>query len=301
MSKDGIQTLGYNVGLVQALPKMGRYTFGEKVEYWAVIWGTVIMSRWWARRPETSDRSSRRPSSCSTPGSSPTSGRLIFRPAGLTTSTSTLTWTLSPGQMVTYDDVVADMLKTGLGSLDVFVSQGAPIPVIQTRIFDDAGVDGTTGFTEPFYRTTDVPTSGTGYLIGPSDVARFRYNIGIRTLQDGVAVTATVRNSNGSVSHVETNHYDQPVFLQTSASSFLGVSLRDDQSIQLSYSGGGVIIYGATVDNVTNDSSAQFMTYGTAVQTAQAKPARSSSATPILFAALLAALGAAIGAVVIKR
>ncbi len=235
------------------------------------------------------------------PGSSPTSGRLIFRPAGLTTSTSTLTWTLSPGQMVTYDDVVADMLKTGLGSLDVFVSQGAPIPVIQTRIFDDAGVDGTTGFTEPFYRTTDVPTSGTGYLIGPSDVARFRYNIGIRTLQDGVAVTATVRNSNGSVSHVETNHYDPPVFLQTSASSFLGVSLRDDQSIQLSYSGGGVIIYGATVDNVTNDSSAQFMTYGTAVQTAQAKPARSSSATPILFAALLAALGAAIGAVVVKR
>ena len=23
---------------------MGRYTFGEKVEYWAVIWGTVIMA-----------------------------------------------------------------------------------------------------------------------------------------------------------------------------------------------------------------------------------------------------------------
>ncbi|MBI3957849.1 MAG: hypothetical protein HY328_03490, partial [Chloroflexi bacterium] len=23
--------------------QMGRYTFGEKVEYWAVVWGTVIM------------------------------------------------------------------------------------------------------------------------------------------------------------------------------------------------------------------------------------------------------------------
>ena len=42
-AKDGIQALGYNVGLVKAPPRMGRYAFGEKVEYWAVIWGTVIM------------------------------------------------------------------------------------------------------------------------------------------------------------------------------------------------------------------------------------------------------------------
>lgn len=42
--KDGLQTLAYNVGLARALPKMGRFTFGEKVEYWAVIWGTVIMA-----------------------------------------------------------------------------------------------------------------------------------------------------------------------------------------------------------------------------------------------------------------
>ena len=42
-AKDGIQALGYNVGLVKFPPRMGRYAFGEKVEYWAVIWGTVIM------------------------------------------------------------------------------------------------------------------------------------------------------------------------------------------------------------------------------------------------------------------
>jgi cytochrome b subunit of formate dehydrogenase len=42
--KDGLQTLAYNVGLSKMLPKMGRFTFGEKVEYWAVIWGTVIMA-----------------------------------------------------------------------------------------------------------------------------------------------------------------------------------------------------------------------------------------------------------------
>jgi len=40
---DVVQSLGYNFGLIKEPPKMGRYTFGEKVEYWAVVWGTVIM------------------------------------------------------------------------------------------------------------------------------------------------------------------------------------------------------------------------------------------------------------------
>ena len=41
--RDGLQAMAYNVGLSKTPPLMGRYNFGEKVEYWAVIWGTVIM------------------------------------------------------------------------------------------------------------------------------------------------------------------------------------------------------------------------------------------------------------------
>ena len=40
---DGIHAMGYNLRLAKTPPRMGRFTFGEKVEYWAVIWGTVIM------------------------------------------------------------------------------------------------------------------------------------------------------------------------------------------------------------------------------------------------------------------
>lgn len=43
-AKDALRTLGYNVGIYKTPPKMGRYTYGEKVEYWAVIWGTLIMA-----------------------------------------------------------------------------------------------------------------------------------------------------------------------------------------------------------------------------------------------------------------
>ena len=42
-AKDGIQALLYNLGLAKSFPQMGRYTFEEKMEYWAFVWGTAVM------------------------------------------------------------------------------------------------------------------------------------------------------------------------------------------------------------------------------------------------------------------
>lgn len=41
--KDGLQALLYNVGFAKQYPKMGRYTFEEKMEYWAFVWGAAVM------------------------------------------------------------------------------------------------------------------------------------------------------------------------------------------------------------------------------------------------------------------
>jgi len=38
------QWLLYNLGFSKLPPQEGRYTFAEKAEYWAVVWGTVIMA-----------------------------------------------------------------------------------------------------------------------------------------------------------------------------------------------------------------------------------------------------------------
>ena len=35
--------LGYNLGFTKTKPRMGRYTFAEKAEYWALIWGGIVM------------------------------------------------------------------------------------------------------------------------------------------------------------------------------------------------------------------------------------------------------------------
>ena len=42
-AKDGIQALLYNIGFAKTYPQMGRYTFEEKMEYWAFVWGAAVM------------------------------------------------------------------------------------------------------------------------------------------------------------------------------------------------------------------------------------------------------------------
>ncbi len=36
--------LAYNLGFSKTQPQEGRYTFAEKLEYWAVVWGTIVMA-----------------------------------------------------------------------------------------------------------------------------------------------------------------------------------------------------------------------------------------------------------------
>jgi len=41
--RDGWSALLYNLGRSRSYPQMGRYTFEEKLEYWAFVWGAFIM------------------------------------------------------------------------------------------------------------------------------------------------------------------------------------------------------------------------------------------------------------------
>lgn len=41
--QDAFQSFFYNLGLSKKHPKMGRYNFAEKAEYWALVWGFISM------------------------------------------------------------------------------------------------------------------------------------------------------------------------------------------------------------------------------------------------------------------
>ncbi len=40
---DAWAAFSYNIGLSKSRPQMGRYTFEEKAEYWALVWGILVM------------------------------------------------------------------------------------------------------------------------------------------------------------------------------------------------------------------------------------------------------------------
>jgi formate dehydrogenase gamma subunit len=41
--RDGVGGLGYNVGLLSERPALPEHSYIEKAEYWAVVWGAVVM------------------------------------------------------------------------------------------------------------------------------------------------------------------------------------------------------------------------------------------------------------------
>jgi len=198
------------------------------------------------------------------PGTSPLSGRLVFHPAGQPQSDSdpSMGYSLAPGQSFAWYDVVAAMGLSGLGSMDV--TGDSITPTVVTRIFDDAGDAGTTGFTEPLFlaEPQGVPPipSLVGHLLLP-DLGRYRYNVGVRILQAPVDVTVDVLDPGGTVLHTATRTYTQNTLQQTSADDFAGVPLENDQNLRVTVSPFYAIVYGATVDNVTNDPSAQFLSH----------------------------------------
>ena len=41
--KDALQTMLFHLHLSKNKPQFGRFTYGEKAEYWALVWGTGLM------------------------------------------------------------------------------------------------------------------------------------------------------------------------------------------------------------------------------------------------------------------
>jgi hypothetical protein len=202
------------------------------------------------------------------PGFATVHGRLVFHPAGPSAGPNdpSLGFSLDPGQTGSGDDIIAAMGLSGLWTIDVFTGANEQVPLIVTRVFNDAGSGGTTGFTEPMIKPSDVSggvgVEVTGVLICPPDLARYRFNVGIRTVGGPVGVFVSVKDPSGTVVHTSSTVYPADSFTQLSVHDFAGgFDVGANDTLVVTFSNGGAIIYGATTDNVTNDPSVQFMPY----------------------------------------
>ena len=203
------------------------------------------------------------------PNSNGMSGRLVFHPAGQLGLDRSIPFHIPFHGTISFEDVVAAMGTSGLGTMDVLWDGKDLKPVVVATVFNEVGSDQlgnqeTHGCNEDF--VTFVPggtgVQVTGVLLGPIDVERFRFNVGVRVLgPNPINLLIDVQDPQGNLVHSVTRSYSAGTFQQISVADFLdGFEIGDNFSLMMR-TGGPVIVYGATVDNRTNSPSLQIMPY----------------------------------------
>jgi hypothetical protein len=188
-------------------------------------------------------------------------GSFVFHPQGRSGSSNdpSISYTIAPGQTVLFNDLLVAMGTGGVGSVDVLPSAMTQPPILSVRVFQDGGTAGTSGFTEDARKPEDAISAGSrAVLVAPFDTTAFRYNIGVRTLDNGASIAVTLRDQSGTVRATVTRTYGANFFLQTDAAAFLGgVIPGANDSISVDVLSGSLFLYGATADNRTNDPALQ--------------------------------------------
>lgn len=183
-------------------------------------------------------------------------GTLTYHPANTPFSTNdvSIPYTLTGNGAVAFPDIVQTMNQSGLGTLDITSDDGFP-PLAIARIYNDAGANGTNGFTEDMIRPADFLRAGdSAILFTPSDLGLFRMSIGVRTLS--ATANVSVQFGNGRISLVK--EFPANTFSQVTLTDFGDTDPLPNEQISFVVNSGNVAIYASTTDNKTNDSSARF-------------------------------------------
>lgn len=180
-------------------------------------------------------------------------GWLVYQPHG-----GFLRYEIPPHGTISFEDVLAAMDRTGLGSLDVLADRNV-LPTIVARAYDDQA-EGTTGVTVPAVPSAAaLVRDDVRALIVPRDLTRYRFNVGVRTLGGGAELDVTIYSADGTARRLFRRTYGPDAFEHQSAALFAGIPLLADDSIEIRVNAGSAIVYATSVDNQTNDSSIQVL------------------------------------------
>jgi hypothetical protein len=188
------------------------------------------------------------------------SATIRFHPAGITGSDADpqIVVDIPPFGSASTSNVVSAIGADGLGSLDVIVS-GAVRPVLLGRIYSIADGGETSLMTELVPEEDALRPAESAVVIAPADPQHLRFNLGVRTLAEGVRMTATVRNAEGAVIRIAALHFPGTYFLQAPAAELSGLeSFEGNESVTFTIEEGAAIVYGVWTDNSTQDPAIQY-------------------------------------------
>ena len=199
------------------------------------------------------------------PGTATLTGRIVFHPAQLSGGDGdpSIAYSLAPGQHVSYDDIVASIGASGLGSIDMVPDGDLPtVPAAHTTIYNDAGNGATFGMSVPQIRAEDFDSNYTFATNGSSPVLNLvvpartqkRINVGVRSGATGGSIEVIVRHSDGSGSDVRRD-YPADYFVQSGIDDFAGAAVADGDLVRVFMT--NVIVYASETNNMTNDPEMQ--------------------------------------------
>ncbi|MBV8544241.1 MAG: hypothetical protein JO093_22170 [Acidobacteria bacterium] len=191
------------------------------------------------------------------PPDATSAGKIIFHPAGRAGSDDdpSIPYRVERGQTLQFDDVVATIGQSGIGSLDILqtvpvLSEGTTVLPVEARLFNEAA-EGTYGAFERPVLPPDAFQPIDWNIFVPS--SRFRLNIGIRTLT-AAHVTFSLIAADGAVTQKIVDYAPDYVFLDA-ADHFFGKPVNPGDSIVINVTGDNVIAipFHTLTDNSTND------------------------------------------------
>lgn len=185
------------------------------------------------------------------PSSANQRGRIVFHPAGRSASASdpSIPYRLTTDALM-FDDIVAELGQTGLGSLDIVPDDDAEstVPRIEARLFNDTDL-GTFGSFAPVVFPFDYLRPA-GTAIDVPD-ARFRLNLGIRTLT-ATNVQVLIYGRDGRLRVFKELSFPAEYVTLTAAAQFLGTTVAPGELVTLAPSGSAIVFHTVT-ENRTND------------------------------------------------
>lgn len=181
-------------------------------------------------------------------------GKLVFHPAGRAASATdpSLPYNLGvTSQPIVYDDVVAAMGQSGLGSIDIVPDLDADgrVPRIEARMFNET-TGGTFGTFAPAVLPYQYLHPGSVQVQIPEG-NRFRVNLGIRTLTATTA-TALIYGADGRLRDFVDLPFPAQYTVMSSAADFVRRPMGPGDSVTLTFSGSAIPFYTIT-DNSTHD------------------------------------------------
>jgi hypothetical protein len=237
----------------------GTYAGGTRLVFFSTRTGAAAQDLYEATRTRTTafpvvasvagllGTAFKTPGQLSNPYATTISGNLVFHPAGLQQSASDLViaYTLNPFETRTSGDVMASFGATGVGWLEIVPATDAA-PASSFRIEDGAG----SAAAVPPVSGSNVLVAGSGaVLVTPSDLNRFRLNIGVRTLSNGVTMTVSLYNTAGILVRTLTRSFGPNYFAQFVAADLLGGAIAANEAVVFSIDAGSAVIYGFSAAN----------------------------------------------------